>query len=269
MNITRVLLLAEYELKNQFITRRAMIALGAFALVWLAMYRYVVYEAVVIINQPDFKELMFGLFGQFGLQELVTWPDAEMAVFWLLALIIYPAFTVFMCNDMLVSDKQRGTLRFFALRVTRLELILGRFFGQMTSLALLMFISYVGAILLVLNRDASLLPDAIGHAVVSYLLLLVNLLPFAALMLMLNTVVRSSRMALVYLTLIYTLGLLILTLLQTKLGLPLFFDYVIPGEPLDEIATLQPNFISGVLWPLAHTALLIAASYGLLKRGDV
>lgn len=269
MDPVRIGKLMQFELARHFLTKKAWLALLAFALVWLMIYRYGVYEAVNILAQPEFEQFILAVFGNLGLQSLLYWPDAEMAVYCLIALLTFPPFIIYLCSDQFVSDRERGTLRFIALRATRLEIVLGRFFGHTLSTAFLIAISLCGALILVALRDISILPQALWHALQFELLLLVNLLPFIALMSLLNTVARSSRMALIYVILLYTLGLLILSILQVKLGVPEVLDYLFPGEPLDQIATLRPPLMSAVLWPLVQTGLCLGLGFYKFQRGSL
>lgn len=269
MNALRIVQLMKFELARHFLTKKAWLALLAFALVWLMIYRYGVYEAVNILAEPEFEQFILAVFGNLGLQSLLHWPDAEMAVYVLIASITFPPFIVYLCSDQFVSDRERGTLRFVSLRATRLELVLGRYLGHCLSAALLIAISLCGAIILVALRDMSALPAALGHALQFEFLLLINLMPFIALMSLLNTVARSSRMALIYTILLYTIGMTIVTLLQVKLGLPLFFDYLLPGEPIDQIVTLRPEMVSAIVWPIVQSALFLALGFYKFQRGSL
>ncbi|MFY8272542.1 ABC transporter permease [Pseudoalteromonas sp. SSDWG2] len=269
MNALRIVQLMKFELARHFLTKKAWLALLAFALVWLMIYRYGVYEAVSILANPDFEQFVMVVFGNLGIQSMLRWPDAEMTVYVLIASVTFPPFIIYLCSDQFVSDRERGTLRFISLRATRLEIVLGRFLGHCLSTAALIAISLCGAIILVALRDMTALDDALNHAVQFELLLLVNLMPFIALMSLLNTVARSARMALIYTILLYTIGMLIVTLLQVKLGLPVFFDYLFPGEPMDQIVTLRPDMVSAVIWPLIQSALFLALGFWKFQRGSI
>ncbi|WP_462158149.1 ABC transporter permease [Pseudoalteromonas sp. GB56] len=269
MDALRIVQLMKFELARHFLTKKAWLALLAFALVWLMIYRYGVYEAVNILEKPEFEQFILSVFGNFGMQSLLHWPDAEMAVYSLIASVAFPPFVIYLCSDQFVSDRERGTLRFLSLRATRLEIVLGRFLGHCLSTAVLIAISLVGVIILVALRDISIVPTALGHAMTYELLLLVNLMPFIALMSLLNTVAKSSRMALIYTILLYTIGMIIVTLLQVKLGLPLFFDYLFPGEPIDQIVTLRPDVASAIVWPIIQSALFLGLGFYKFQRGSL
>ncbi len=269
MDPRRIFELVKFELARHFLTKKAWLALLAFALVWLMIYRYGISQAVSVLSDPNFEQFMLAAFGNLGLQSLLHWPDAEMAVYWLIALVTFPLFIIYLTSDQFVSDKERGTLRFIALRATRAEILLGRYFGHCLSAAALLAISIVGTLILIAFRDTNALVPALARALQFELLLLVNLMPFIALMTLLNTIARSSRMALIYVILLYTIGLMVLAILQGQLGLPMWLDYLIPGEPLDNIATVRPSPVTDIAWPLLQSGLLLALSFYKLQRSSL
>jgi len=96
-------------------TKRGLLAVAAFTICWLLVLRYPIGQAVSIISSPEMAELAKQVFGAIGLSKLLDWPEAELAMYWLIALYSFPCFCLFICSDQIVGDKQRGTLRFLTL----------------------------------------------------------------------------------------------------------------------------------------------------------
>ena len=57
INVGRLTQIAGFELVRMFLTKRGLIALAAFALVWLVILRYPIGQAVGIISSPDFEQI--------------------------------------------------------------------------------------------------------------------------------------------------------------------------------------------------------------------
>lgn len=263
MSPYRVWHIAFFELTRHFLTRKALIALLAFALVWLMIFRYPIYEAVELLANPQAKEFASRAFDSFGITPLLQWQEAELSVYWLISLYCFPAFAVYLAADQFVSDRQRGTLRFIALRATRLEILLGRFSGQVITLSVLIALTLAGSVIMLSLRDPSLAFTGLLRAMQIEGCLMFTLLPFIALMSLFNVVAKSSRMALIYAILLFTLGQLILSWLQTKLPALHWLDYFLPQT---QVTLLIEHSFFALALPVVQTAVLLFATYQLSKR---
>ncbi|NOU48938.1 ABC transporter permease subunit [Pseudoalteromonas sp. JBTF-M23] len=266
MNIYRVWQLALFELTRLFATKRGLLALAAFAMVWLMILRYPIGHAVPFLSSPQFSEAAQELAGNIGLRELVSWPQAELAIFWLIALYSFPLFSLFVCSDQTVGDRQRGTLRFLSLRSTRDELLLGRFFGQFIIIICLIALTALATTIVMAYRAPELALSGLGLAVTLICQLSLTAMPFIALMSLLNLICSSSRLSIVLAILLFTLGNALLSYLSSYLPLLDVLFYAFPGVQLMDIAP-QTN-VPFTLWliPLLQSCALLALSIVVFRR---
>jgi hypothetical protein len=249
-----------------FSTKRGIIALLAFATVWFIILHYFVSAAATIVTSSTFKQMANELFGALGLSALLKWPVPEFAIYWLVAVYSFPIFSLFAASDQICSDKSRGTLRFISLRATRLELILGRFLGQVMILALLILMTLLATTLLAMSRDSGLALASIGIAAKLFFELLVVILPFVALMTALNCLLSSARMALVSSVLFFGLGPLFVTFIKYQFGQSFYLEQIFPGGQITDILAQAETGIQHFGLPIAQTLVLLFISHLLIKR---
>ena len=77
------------------------------------------------------------------MEGLSKWPSYITAAIWYIGLFVFPTIPLLLSSDLMVSDLQRGSIRFFALRTTRRSFLLGRFFGQLLNLAVFILIALI------------------------------------------------------------------------------------------------------------------------------
>ncbi|MDX1392517.1 MAG: hypothetical protein R3241_09055, partial [Rheinheimera sp.] len=124
-------LYAGVELRRLWLTRRGLMTLAATAVIWFLLLRYAIAPASDVVAADGFQQFFRDIFGNFGLTQLFAWPAPELAIYWIISLLLLPLFCLFFTANQLCSDLQRGTLRFLALRSSRASIVLGRFAGQM------------------------------------------------------------------------------------------------------------------------------------------
>ena len=183
--------LARFELSKRFKSRSGIIALIAFILVWSILLVYPIKEASNIIMQPSFKEFIASLFGPNTLSELFNWQVPEFAMFWVAAIYLFPMFSIFISADQFSSDRNRGTLRFISLRVSRSSLFFGRFIGQVFIQAILIVITLIATIILAVSREANLLLPAIYTSAIVFINLLIVVLPYTATMALISSILEG------------------------------------------------------------------------------
>jgi ABC-type transport system involved in multi-copper enzyme maturation permease subunit len=252
-----------------FLTKRGLIALAAFALVWLVILRYPIGQAVGIISSPDFEQIARDISGSIGLNKLLDWPEAEFAMYWLIALYSFPVFSLFICSDQTVGDRERGTLRFLSLRSTRFEILFGRFLGQLAVLTCLVGITLVATLAVLGFRDPSLLAGGVGRAVSIFLILIVTFAPFVALMSLINTFASSSRLSIVLAILYFTAGGIIVGLLEWQIPALSVLDYLFPGVQIELLAGQNLPLLSALAIPLVQTAVLLVVAQRVFARSSL
>jgi len=269
INVGRLTQIAGFELVRMFLTKRGLIALAAFALVWLIILRYPIGQAVSIISSPNFEQIARDISGSIGLSKLLDWPEAEFAMYWLIALYSFPVFSLFICSDQTVGDRERGTLRFLSLRSTRFEILFGRFIGQLAVLTCLVAITLVATLAVLGYRDPSLLVGGIGRALSIFLILIVTFTPFVALMSLINTFARSSRLSIVLAILYFTAGGIVVGLLQWQIPVLSVLDYLFPGVQIEQLAGQNLPLLSALVIPLVQTAVLLAVAQRIFARSSL
>jgi Cu-processing system permease protein len=269
INIGRLSHIAGFELVRMFLTKRGLIALAAFALVWLIILRYPIGQAVSLIAAEEFAQIANDIFGAIGLSKLLDWPEAEFAMYWLIALYSFPVFTVFICSDQTVGDRERGTLRFLSLRATRLEILLGRYIGQLAVVACLAAITLVATLAVLGFREPSLLAGGVSRALAIFLVLVVTLSPFVALMSLVNTFARSSRLAIVFAILYFTAGGIIVGLLQWQIPALMVLDYLFPGMQIADLAGQNAPAWRAYGVPLLQTVAFLVVAQRIFTRSSL
>ncbi|WP_105168057.1 ABC transporter permease subunit [Pseudoalteromonas sp. T1lg23B] len=266
MNIQRVWQLAQFELTRLFATKRGLLALSAFAMLWLMILRYPIGHAVPFLSSPEFSGIAQELAGNIGLKALVSWPEAELAIFWLIALYSFPVFALFVCSDQTVGDRQRGTLRFLSLRCTRDEILIGRFVGQFTIIFSLIALTALATLAVMAYRKPELLLSGIALATTLVLQLSVIVMPFIALMAVLNLICSSSRLSIVLAILLFTLGNALLSFFSYYLSVLDVLFYMFPGVQLLDVA--PHSNVPLILWvfPAIQTVALLSAGVFIFRR---
>ncbi|MFT5789577.1 MAG: ABC-type transport system involved in multi-copper enzyme maturation permease subunit, partial [Shewanella sp.] len=202
-NLRNTLLLAQFEVKKMLFNPRGMIALAAFTLVWLLILLYPIRGASEFLITPHYKDLIEGIFGPQVVSELFKWSVAELAIYWIAALYLFPLFSIFIAADQFSSDKSRGTFRFLTLRTSRESILFGRFIGHMIIQTILVSLTVLATIALAVNRETALLIPAMTSGVMVIVNLVIVLLPYTALMAILSLYANSARQATIYAILIW------------------------------------------------------------------
>lgn len=269
VSIGRLTQIAGFELVRMFLTKRGLIAIAAFALVWLLILRYPIGQAVSIISAPNFEQMVRDISGSIGLSKLLDWPEAEFAMYWLVALYSFPLFAIFISSDQTVGDRERGTLRFLSLRSTRFEILFGRFLGQLAVLACLVAITLIATLAVLGFREPSLLINGFFRALSIFLILVVVLSPFVALMSLINTFARSSRLAIVLAILYFAGGGIIVGILAWQVPALNALDYLFPGVNSERLAGQNLPLLSALGVPLIQSTVFIAIAYRIFTRSSL
>ncbi|MBQ4810086.1 ABC transporter permease subunit [Pseudoalteromonas luteoviolacea] len=269
MNFHRTWLYSQFELTRLFATKRGWLAVTAFSLVWFMVLRYPIYNAVPFLNSPEFEGLVSQLAGTIGLNSLVTWPEAELAIFWVIALFTFPMFALFVTADQTVEDRNRGTVRFLTLRSTRFELLLGRFLGQVMILAALIGLVSIATLVMMGMRETDLVASGLVKSAAIWVKLLVTCLPFIALMSLLNLVTNSARMSIVFAILFFTIIASSITYIGDEYPIFAWLNYLIPGHHISDITGWQSNANFSLLLPILQAAALLGAAQFILRERDL
>lgn len=269
MHPKRLANIAAFELVRLFLTKRGLLTVAAFSVCWLLILRYPIGQSVGLISSPEFSDYLDSAFGAIGLSKLLTWPEAELVVFWIIALYTFPSFCLFLCGDQTVGDRTRGTLRFLTLRATRRELLLGRFLGQVMILAVLLLLT-IGATLAMLSyRDPTLFSSGLVRSAELFGLLLMAVMPFIALMSLFNTFASSARIAFIFAILFFTGGKIMLALLTWQFPALSVLGFIFPGYQVDQMAGQNATMLLSVGLPVLQTVVLLILAERVFARSSI
>ena len=137
------LLICQFELKRLFSSRKGLLYLITFALVWYFILLYPIRFASDVLDQEKNITSSISFLEFFGFGSLLNWQIPEMGMYWHFSLIIFPLLAVMTSADQTCSDRERGTLRFLCLRVSRDSLFFGRFAGMMLIHTLLILATLI------------------------------------------------------------------------------------------------------------------------------
>jgi ABC-type transport system involved in multi-copper enzyme maturation permease subunit len=220
-----------------------------------------------IVTQPDFTDMISQALGMLNADKLLDWPIAELTIYWVISLILYPLFSLFITADQISSDRARGTLRFLVLRSTRFELFIGRYLGQMLILTILVFATVSAASGMAVYRDASLLSHVPLN--ISFILfhLFVVLLPVVAITALTSVVCQSARSA-TFLAIIGLSASFILTGVAIHYFPKLAFldDYLIGAQVSDLAISVGLTSLNHISLPIAQALVILAIAYTLFNR---
>jgi len=262
-----LLLISQFELKRGFATRRGILSIVTFAVVWCVILLYPLHFAAELLVQEKDLTRDAGFFDFIGLGSLQQWPIPEFGLFWHFALLIFPMLSITLAADQTCSDRERGTLRFLVVRSSRDSVFFGRFAGVMAIQALWVSATALSTLALVLYRDAALLYSALPDLLVVTVNLILAVLPFTAMMAALSAKVKSARQATVWAILIWTFLAGIIGGFAYYLPALAFFKFLIPGYQLSDLAelsgwqTLQLAYV-----PLMQSLILLALGRWIMAR---
>lgn len=269
MQIKRLANIAAFELVRLFLTKRGLLAVVAFSVCWFLILRYPIGQSVSLMSSVEFAGFVEGAFGAIGLSQLLTWPEAELAVYWLVALYSFPAFCLFLCGDQTVGDRERGTLRFLSLRATRTEILLGRFFGQVMILAVLLLLTTIATLAMLTYRDPALFASGLTRCFELFGFLIIAVMPFVALMSCFNTFASSARLAFVFAILFFTGGKIIVALLAWQIPALDVLGFIFPGYQLDQMAGQNAGPMLSIGLPLLQTTVLLIFAQRIFSRSSI
>ncbi len=263
----QLLLISQFELKRGFATRKGLLSVVTFGVVWYFILLYPLRFAADLLVQEKGLQHNSSFLDFIGFGSLQNWPIPEFGVYWQFALLIFPILCITIAADQTSSDRERGTLRFIVLRSSRHSVFFGRFAGAMAIQALLIGATAISTLILVLYRDATLFSSAIPNLFVILVNVTLAVLPFTAMMAALSAKVKSARQATLWAILIWMFLAGILSGLAHYLPALDFFKFLIPGYQLSDLAqlsewqTLRLTYI-----PLLQSLVLLALGRWIMAR---
>lgn len=265
--INQLLLIGQFELKRGFTTRRGLLSLLTFAVVWCFILIYPLRFMADLLVQESGLRQGYSFFDFIGFGALQRWPIPEFGVYWQFALIIFPILSITLAADQSCSDRERGTLRFIVLRSSRDRLFFGRFAGVMVIQALWIGVTALSTLALALYRDATLFVAALPGLLVLVSNLILVVMPFTAMMAALSALLKSARQATVWAILIWSFLAGIISSLAHFLPALAFLKCLIPGYQLSELARLTEwQALQLAYIPFLQSLVLLALGRWIMVR---
>ncbi|MEM0911805.1 MAG: ABC transporter permease subunit [Pseudomonadota bacterium] len=217
MSINRALLFSRFEFNRFLLSKRGLIALVCYLLLWSFLLIEIVSRSADLLRSSAFTDVIYPLLGEAGFEKLIEWSAPELVFYWVVAMLSFPLLAVFASADQLCSDKARGTMRFLTLRATRFEILVGRFLGQVCISACFILLSIFAVLVLVIYNGESSLSASVMLCGKVFFHLLITVVPIIAFMTLINTFSTSSKQTIVYFFLIILLVYITIGLIETYL----------------------------------------------------
>lgn len=266
----KVLVLAQDEVLRLFSTRRGIISIVGYCLIWIGVLIYGIMPAAQFINGAVDSGLAEILLPKVGMQALRLWPTPELAVYWMFSLTLLPFLTLLNSADQTASDRVRGTLRYLVMRASRLEIFFGRFLGQLFIALCVVLVSYASVVIVVVLNSADQLPQALSRSPVIVVNMMLVLAPFIALMAMVSVIAKSARQATLFALIIWILGSLIVGYLGSKFPDITLLSWILPGSQIKNLFLLAEwDTLKFASIPLIHTLVLLAIGALLMRQRDL
>ncbi len=263
-------LIAMQELVASFTGKRGLFVTVVFILIWTLLLFYPIRFSAEAMHNPDSASMMMSLLGLVGLEPLKNWLLAEFAIYWIVALFLFPASSLLMATDQMITERNRGGLRFLTLRCSRGQIFFGRFAGHLLIQTCFIVITLVITYLLLLFNGADLWLEGLQIMPLLLINLVIVVCPFIALMSLLSVVMNSVRMASLMAVIILLLGGLIVNYAASYLPFLSTLNYWIPGTQVVQMAQSTPSIALLSSWsPIMQTVGFLVLGYGLFKRQSI
>lgn len=268
--LKRIAILAQDEPLRLLSTRRGLVSLIGFLLIWVALLNYVIFPAADIFNNARDSGLLEFLLPRLNMQAWDQWPTAEMAVYWVLSLYLLPFLSLLTSADQTATDRTRGTLRFLVMRCSRLEIFAGRFLGQCVILTLVILTTLATVLAATLVNSPDQLPDSLALSPMVFFNLLLLIMPYVALMALVSVMAKSARQATMFAIIIWLAVSMLVAYVQASYGPYALLDWVLPGSQVRQLMVLSDwQTLALAPIPIVHTIVLLAVGGFLMRRRDL
>ncbi|MGQ7843513.1 ABC transporter permease subunit [Granulosicoccus sp. 3-233] len=266
----RTLAIAQDEILRLLSTRRGLLSLLGFALIWAGVLSYGILPAAAFFAGARESGLSEILLPRLGLSAWEQWPAPELAVYWAISLYLLPFMALLTSADQTASDRSRGTLRFLVLRCSRLEIFLGRFLGQCVIMALLILVTLGTVLLVIAGNSGEFMTASLARAPLIIINLILLVLPYIALMAWVSVMARSARQATLYAMVVWLSVSLLISYLQARFGPLALLDWILPGSQVGQLLRLADwQTLDYALIPVLHTIVLLLIGGTLMWRRDL
>lgn len=264
MNIT---LIAFTELKRTLITKKGLISLAAFSLVWLLLLSLLIRRAPTLIANGT---AIGSMLGSEKILSLTNWKVPELGAYWFIALYLFPLCSVVFAADQTASDRARGTLKILTLHTTRTSLFFGRFAGLMLVQGAVIALTLLSTIIVAVIREPALFAESINEAGFIWLNLMIVIAPYTALMALISLFAKSGMQAVNYAAILWILFFFAVYWLSNKFPEAQLLKSIFPGTQVGELVSHHDwKSINTMAIPAIQTLAFLLAGLFFMRRIDL
>lgn len=250
-SMRQILALIGFEFERAFMRKQSLIYLAAFGFLWYLIIRIGLFSIDELIPEHG---------------DLVQRGETVLTSYYKIGLYVFSILVMLATANQSCSDRVRGTLRFLALRCHRDTLFLGRYLSQVlifTVLITSVSVALFFAVSIKVGFDLSLLVLTLAYT----FSLILNILPFVALMAVLSVQFDSARQVSVIALLVWALASSIISGL-TPYAPPLaMLEYLVPGMQYDQLLNLHGLELLTLSYiPVGQAVVLLFIGVVLMRR---
>lgn len=266
--------IAQQELLKSFASPRGLFVTAVFTVIWTLLLFYPIRISAEAMTSPDSASLFMVVLGFLGLETLQDWLLSEFAIYWVVALYLFPTFSLVSAADQMISERKRGGLRFLTLRCSRGQLFFGRFVGQILIQCVLICITLAITYAMLLFNKPHFWLEGLSLLPLVFIYVLLVTVPFVALMSLLSITVDSVRMASLIAFMILALGGFMINYFASYLPFLVVLEYWIPGGQIYSMAQSHPSVYPAIacaalLNPILQTVVFLLIGYAIFKRQEL
>lgn len=201
---------------------------------------------------------------------LSKWPSYVTAAIWYIGLFVFPTIPLLVSSDLMVSDLQRGTIRFFTLRASRRSFLVGRFLGQVFILSIFIILAVLITALYLKSWGSLTFAKELWALSLSGVNFLLVSMPILALIALSSVFASTPRRAMLWTVLIWSISAWGLRSLIDAYPILSPIGYLVPGHQLTDLVSLF-GIQTLSLAPIAigQSVFFLWLADLLLKRGDM
>ena len=265
-----MLVLASDEVLRLLSTKRGLLSMIGFCLVWVAVLIYGVMPAARLVSGASESGLLDLLMDQYRLSSAELWPAPELNVYWVTCLYLLPFLAILTSADQTASDRDRGTLRYLVLRCGRLEIFFGRYLGQILIMLGVVLITLGSVLAVIAINSSDFLPESLASALPIVVSLMLLLAPYIALMAVVSVLARTARQATLYAVILWIGMSLLISYLRHWFPDASLLDWALPGSQVSDLLWLSGwETLTLAPIPIVHTLFFLAVGAVFMKRRDL
>ncbi len=266
----KVFVLAGDEVLRLMTTRRGLLSIAGFVLIWAAVLIYFIMPAASFYRNASESGMLELLFPNFQFFYADLWPTPELTIFWIVSLYILPLLAITTAADQTASDRSRGTLRYLVLRCSRLEIYFGRYLGQVVVLLSVTLVTLGSVLAIVAVNSTEQLAPAIARAPVIVVNMMLVLAPYIALMALVSVLARTPRQATLFAVILWISVSIVISYVRSAYPELSVLDWVLPGSQVGQLRALSDwQMLKFAPIPLVHTAVLLSIGAFFMWRRDL